>query len=118
MRYTIAHRTRYLYPVPVHESHTIVHLQPRSDFSQYCTRYEITVSPRARVFSYADRYGNDVQHFAVLPEHDTLEVIARSQVVTVRGEPTAPQPLARSQLDADPALPEMWDFVHESRYVQ
>jgi transglutaminase-like putative cysteine protease len=118
MRYTIAHRTRYLYPVPVHESHTIVHLQPRSDFSQYCTRYEISVSPRARVFSYADRFGNDVQHFAVLPEHDTLEVIARSQVVTVRGEPTAPQPLPRRALDADPALEELWDYLHESRYVR
>jgi transglutaminase-like putative cysteine protease len=118
MRFTIAHRTRYRYPVPVHESHTIVHLQPRSDLAQYCTRYELTVSPRARVFSYADRFGNDVQHFAVLPEHDTLEVIARSQVVTARGKARAPAPLRRSVLDEDPAVAELWDFLHESRYVR
>ncbi|HEX3462506.1 MAG TPA: transglutaminase family protein [Candidatus Elarobacter sp.] len=118
MRFTIAHRTRYRYPVPVHESHTIVHLQPRSDVSQYCTRYELTVAPRARVFSYADRFGNDVQHFAVLPEHDTLEVVARSQVVTARGKPKAPAPIRRGEVDADPALLDLWDFLHESRYVR
>jgi transglutaminase-like putative cysteine protease len=118
MRFTIAHRTRYRYPVPVHESHTIVHLQPRSDLAQYCTRYELTVSPRARVFSYADRFGNDVQHFAVLPEHDTLEVVARSQVVTARGKARAPAPVRRVLVDQDPLLEELWDFLHESRYVR
>jgi len=117
MRFTIAHRTRYRYPVPVHESHTIVHLQPRSDPGQFCTRYELAVSPRARVFSYADRFGNDVQHFAVLPEHNTLEVVARSQVTTARGKARPPAPLRRSEVDADPALGELWDFLHESRYV-
>ncbi|HEY0394393.1 MAG TPA: transglutaminase family protein [Candidatus Elarobacter sp.] len=118
MRFTIAHRTRYHYPTPVHESHTICHLQPRSDVAQFCTRYELTVSPRARVFSYADRFGNDVQHFAVLPEHDTLEVIARSQVTTQRGKAKPPAPLRRRLVDDDPGLPDMWDFLHESRYVR
>jgi transglutaminase-like putative cysteine protease len=118
MRFTIAHRTRYRYPVPVHESHTIVHLQPRSDLAQYCTRYELTVSPRARVFSYADRFGNDVQHFGVLPEHDELEIVARSQVVTARGKARAPEPVRRAEVDADPARLDLWDFLHESRYVR
>lgn len=118
MRFTIAHRTRYHYPVPVHDSHTIVHLQPRSDISQYCTRYDLSVSPRVRIFSYADRFGNDVQHFAILPEHDQLEVVARSQVVTARGPGVAPSPLPRSLVDDDPALDEMWDYLRESRYVR
>jgi transglutaminase-like putative cysteine protease len=117
MRYTIAHRTRYYYPVPVHDSHTIVHLQPRSDASQYCTRYELSVSPRTRVFSYADRFGNDVQHFAILPEHAMLEVIARSQVVTARGAPMAPEPLPRNLVDADPQRDELFDFLNGSRYI-
>jgi transglutaminase-like putative cysteine protease len=117
MRYTIAHRTRYYYPVPVHDSHTIVHLQPRSDASQYCTRFELSVSPRTRVFSYSDRFGNDVQHFAILPEHPMLEVIARSQVVTARGAAFAPEPLPRRLIDDDPLLDDLFDFVHESRYI-
>jgi transglutaminase-like putative cysteine protease len=118
MRYTIGHRTRYHYPVPVHDSHTIVHLQPRSDISQYCTRYELSVSPRTRVFSYADRFGNDVQHFAILPEHDRLEVIARSQVVTARGPGVAPAGLPRSLIDDDPQLDEMFDYLCESRLIK
>jgi transglutaminase-like putative cysteine protease len=118
MRFTIAHRTRFRYPVPVHESHTIVHLQPRSDTSQYCTKYELTVAPRARVFTYGDRFGNDVQHFAVLPEHDTLEIIARSQVVTARGAARPPAPTRRSLVDDDPLRDELWDLLHESRYVR
>ncbi len=69
------------------------------------------------MFGYADRFGNDVQHFAVLPEHDTLEVVARSQVTTARGKARPPAPLRRSEVDADPALGELWDFLHESRYV-
>lgn len=118
MRFTIAHRTRYKYPTPVHESHTICHLQPRSDITQYCTRYELSVNPRTRVFSYADRFGNDVQHFAILPEHDQLEVVARSQVVTARGPGAAPAPLARSLVDDDPVLDELYDYLAESRYVK
>lgn len=118
MRFTIAHRTRYRYPTPVHESHTIVHLQPRSDVTQYCTRYELSVTPRTRVFSYADRFGNDVQHFAILPEHDLLEVVARSQVVTARGPGTAPAPLPRALVDDDPLLDELYDYLAESRYVK
>jgi transglutaminase-like putative cysteine protease len=118
MRFTIAHRTRYRYPTPVHESHTIVHLQPRSDTSQYCTQFELHVTPRVRVFSYADRFGNDVQHFAVLPQHETLEIVARSQVTTARGKARPPAPLRRSLVDDDPGMAEMWDFLHESRYVR
>lgn len=118
MRFTIAHRTRYRYPAPVHESHTIVHLQPRSDTAQYCTQYELNVTPRTRVFSYADRFGNDVQHFAVLPEHETLEIVARSQVVTARGKAHPPAPLRRRLVDDDPLIGELWDFLHQSRYVR
>ncbi len=117
MRYTIFHRTAYRYEGPVHESHTVLHLQPRSDLTQYCTQFSIEVTPRARLFSYADRFGNDVQHFAVLPEHDTLEIVARSYVVTVRGEPRAPAPLPRALIDADPQRAELYDFLHESAYV-
>jgi transglutaminase-like putative cysteine protease len=117
MRFTIAHRTRYHYPVPVHDSHTIVHLQPRSDINQYCTRFELSVSPRTRVFSYADRFGNDVQHFAILPEHDQLEIVARSQVVTARGDGAPGSGMPRSLIDQDPQRDELWDYLHESRYV-
>ena len=117
MRYTIFHRTAYRYEGPVHESHTVLHLQPRSDMTQYCTQFTLDIAPRTRLFSYADRYGNDVQHFAVLPEHDTLEIVARSYVVTARGEAGPPAPLSRGLIAADPQLDTLYDFLHESAYV-
>jgi transglutaminase-like putative cysteine protease len=118
MEFTILHQTTYRYPEKIHESYSIVHLQPRSDTTQYCTKFELNVAPRARVFSYADRFGNDVQHFAVLPDHDVLSVAARSSVITVRpAEPIVPAPVTLADLAADPELPWLFDEVRESQYI-
>ena len=118
MQFTILHQTTYRYPEKIHESYSIVHLQPRSDATQYCTKFELNVAPRARVFSYADRFGNDVQHFAVLPDHDVLSVTARSSVITVRPVvPPIPAPVTRAELRADPALPWLFDELRESQYI-
>ncbi len=118
MEFTILHQTTYRYLEKIHESYSIVHLQPRSDTTQYCTKFELNVAPRARVFSYADRFGNDVQHFAVLPDHDVLSVTARSSIVTVRpAVPAIPSPVTRGDLAADPAVSWLYDEVRESMYV-
>ena len=117
MRYTIVHRTAYRYPGPVTRSHTVVHLQPRSDLTQYCTGFSIEVSPRARIFAYTDRFANDVQHFAVLPAHDALTILAQATVVTARGPAIAPPPIPLALILADPALDDFSDFLHDSRYV-
>jgi len=118
MEFTIAHTTAYAYPDPVSESYTVVHLQPHSDLVQFCRRYELDVTPKARVLSYVDRFGNGVQHFAILPTHDRLTVTARSNVTTAL-VPSKWQPTeaTRARLDADPQLDVLWDFVRESPYV-
>ena len=119
MEYTIAHQTTYYYAESVNESYTVLHLQPRSDQHQFCTRYTIDVSPYARVNSYADRFGNDVQHFAILPPHESLSITTRSNVVTMLDhEPPLPADATRAQLDADHKLERLYDFLHESAYVK
>ena len=119
MEYTIDHQTTYYYPASVYESYTVLHLQPRSDQHQFCTRYVLDVSPSARVHSHADRYGNDVQHFAILPRHSSLSVTTHSSVVTLLDhEPAPPLEATRALLDADPQLESYYDFLHESAYVQ
>ena len=119
MEYTIAHQTTYYYAESVNESYTVLHLQPRSDQHQFCTRYTIEVSPYARVNSYADRFGNDVQHFAILPPHESLSITTRSNVVTMLDhEPPLPADATRTQLDADHKLERLYDFLHESAYVK
>ncbi len=118
MEFTILHQTTYRYPQKIHESYSIVRLRPRSDASQYCTKYELNVAPRTRVFSYVDRFGNDVQHFAVLPEHDVLSITARSSVITVRSpEPEIPAPVTAAELALDPELRWLYEELHESQYV-
>jgi transglutaminase-like putative cysteine protease len=95
-----------------------VRLRPRSDSSQYCTKYELNVAPRARIFAYSDRFGNDVQHFAVLPDHDVLSITARSSVITVRPPtPVVPSPITKNQLTDDPNVRWLYDELHESQYV-
>jgi transglutaminase-like putative cysteine protease len=112
------HQTTYRYPNKIHESYSIVRLRPRSDTTQYCTQFELTVAPRTRIFSYADRFGNDVQHFAVLPDHDVLSITARSAVITVRPpNPGPPAPVTKEQLASDPNLRWLYDELHESQYV-
>jgi transglutaminase-like putative cysteine protease len=118
VEFTILHQTTYRYPQKIHESYSIVRLRPRSDSSQYCTKYELNVAPRTRVFAYVDRFGNDVQHFAVLPEHDVLSITARSSIITVRPpEPEIPAPVSAADLALDPELRWLYEELHESQYV-
>jgi transglutaminase-like putative cysteine protease len=118
LEFTILHQTTYRYPEKIHESYSIVHLQPRTDATQYCTKFELTIAPRVRPFAFSDRFGNDVHHFAVLPDHDVLSVVARSSIITVRpSDPAIPSPVTRADLDADPAVPWLFDELHESMYV-
>ncbi len=82
-------------------------------------KYDITVSPRTRVFSYADRFANDVQHFSVLPDHDALTIVSRSQVVTVRSHaPPAPVGVDRAMIEDDPIYGSLYDMLAPSRYVE
>jgi transglutaminase-like putative cysteine protease len=113
LEFTILHQTTYRYPSKIHESYTVCHLQPLSDTSQYCTKYELQIAPRARVFTYIDRFGNQVQHFGVLPDHDLLSIIARSSVATVRPNPG----VTRELLIDDPAYATMYDYLRESAYI-
>jgi transglutaminase-like putative cysteine protease len=118
LEFTILHQTTYRYPVKIHESYTVCHLQPLSDTTQYCTKYELQVSPRARVFTYVDRFGNHVHHFGVLPDHDVLSIAARSAVATVRlGTPEPTGGATRELLISDPLYATMYDYLHESTYV-
>jgi transglutaminase-like putative cysteine protease len=119
VQFTVVHQTSYRYQEQVHESFSVVHLQPCSDATQYCTRYELQVTPATRVFSYRDRFGNDVQHFAVLPDHDRLSIVARSEVMTVRpADPPIPAPTTRRALAADPAVRWMFDELTEGGYIR
>lgn len=119
MEYQIDHQTTYYYADPVYESYTVLHLQPRSDHNQFCTRYVLELSPKGRVHSYTDRFGNDVQHFALMPAHPSLSIVTHSNVVTtLEHDPPIPAEATRTLLEADSALETYYDFLHESTFVR
>jgi transglutaminase-like putative cysteine protease len=78
--YSIRHLTRFRYKDPVSESIMETRMHPRSDHSQHCLSFSLSVSPRCRVFSYRDHYGNIVQHFDIPGDHDQLVIVAESLV--------------------------------------
>jgi transglutaminase-like putative cysteine protease len=78
--YSIRHLTRFRYSRPISESIMETRMNPRSDSSQHCLTFTLSVSPRCRVFSYRDHLGNNVQHFDIPGEHNQLVIIAESVV--------------------------------------
>jgi transglutaminase-like putative cysteine protease len=78
--YSIRHLTRFRYSHPISESIMETRMHPRSDSSQHCLNFALSVSPRCRVFSYRDHLGNNVQHFDIPGEHTQLVIVAESIV--------------------------------------
>ena len=55
MYYTVRHLTKFVYSNEISESIMETRMHPRSDEYQRCLAFQLSVSPRCRVFSYRDR---------------------------------------------------------------
>ncbi len=97
--FSIRHLTRFRYSRPISESIMETRMHPRSDSSQHCLTFSLSVSPRCRVFSYRDHLGNNVQHFDIPGEHNQLVIVAES-VVEIQPAPDVPASLAPDAWDA------------------
>jgi transglutaminase-like putative cysteine protease len=78
----IRHLTQYHYAEPVRESVMELWMQPWKGAGQRLISFELDLDPAARLFSYADPYGNAVYHFDVPQPHDRLDILARAAVET------------------------------------
>jgi transglutaminase-like putative cysteine protease len=117
--YAIRHVTRFTYASPVSESLMEVRMQPRSDGTQRCLRFELGIQPRARVLGYRDYVGNSIHHFNVPARHGELTVTARAHVqmdplVTL---PEALPDQAWTAVDTWAQEGEYWDFRHPSHFA-
>ena len=79
----VRHVTQYHYAEQVRESVMELWMQPQKSGSQRLVSFEVEVEPHARLFSYADAFGNAVYHFDVPQPHSQLRIEARSAVETV-----------------------------------
>jgi len=118
--YSIRHLTRFRYSHPISESIMEVRMNPRSDATQHCLAYTLSVSPRCRVFSYRDHLGNHVQHFDIPGEHNQLVIVAESIVEKQqqREIPSFLTPEAWQTLDTMIEEGDYWEMLLPSRYVE
>jgi transglutaminase-like putative cysteine protease len=117
--YAIRHVTRFTYESPVSESLMEVRMQPRTEGTQRCLRFELGIQPRGRVLGYRDYLGNSIHHFDVPARHGQLTVTARAHV-QVDEPPPLPEALpeaAWDEADGWTREGEYWDLRHPSRFA-
>lgn len=91
VRYRIIHRTTYTYESPVTVGHYIARLEPRSLPFQECPWHEISIRPvPMQRAEREDSFGNTCVYFEIEGSHQKLEVIARSLVEVLPGDPVDP----------------------------
>ena len=120
MFYAIRHFTRYRYSHPIRQSLMEVRMHPRSESAQRCFTFQLSVSPRARIFSYTDHLGNLVHHFDVPAQHNQLTIIADA-LVDVDPPSELPPSLgleAWDDLDNMVLREDYWDMLMPSYFAR
>jgi transglutaminase-like putative cysteine protease len=89
-------------------------MQPQKGGAQRLVSFELDIEPPARLFSYADAFGNAVYHFDVPQPHQSLRIEARSAVET-NPRVDLPEALDMAEWDrarADFIMAEAFEFLH------
>lgn len=118
MKYSITHRTVYIYSGPVSDSYNDAHLCPVSDELQSCESFDLQIHPgNPTPLKRLDFYTNQVHHFEIVPPHTTLEVIASSVVETFADQRDLEVPSVHDQLNGLGTDERFYDFVNASERV-
>jgi transglutaminase-like putative cysteine protease len=120
MFYAIRHFTRFRYSRPISQSMMEVRMHPRSEGSQRCFTFQLSVNPRARIFSYTDHHGNLVHHFDLPAAHQQLTIIVDS-LVNLDAQPETPERLEPGAWDELEKLVESsdhWNMLMPSRFAR
>lgn len=120
MYYAIRHYTRYNYNRPVAESMMEVRMHPRTEWMQRCFTFQLSISPRARIFSYTDHNSNLIHHFDIPEPHKQLTIIADA-LVDIDAPPPLPSGLAPGAWDRLDQLIEAedyWDMLMPSQFAR
>jgi transglutaminase-like putative cysteine protease len=120
MFYAIRHFTQYRYERPIRQSIMEVRMHPRNETIQRCFTFQLSVSPRARIFAYNDHTGNIIHHFDIPGAHRRLTIIADA-LVDVDPPMELPESLganAWEELDKLIASDDYWDMLMPSTFVR
>ncbi|MFZ0294650.1 MAG: transglutaminase family protein [Candidatus Sulfotelmatobacter sp.] len=120
MFYAIRHFTRYRYSRSVWQSMMEVRMHPRSEGNQRCFVFQLSVNPRARIFSYTDSYGNLVHHFDLPARHSQLTIISDA-LVNIEPQPPIPEDIeceAWQELEDLVEKKDYWDMLMPSHFAR
>ena len=118
MYFSIRHLTKFLYASQVSESIMETRMHPRSDQYQRCLTFQLSVTPRCRVFSYRDHLANHVHHFDIPGQHGQLVIVAES-LVEMQPQPLLPEslfPQSWDDLDAEVHEGDFWEMLLPSEF--
>jgi transglutaminase-like putative cysteine protease len=120
MYYSIRHLTKFLYSNEISESVMETRMHPRSDNSQRCLMFHLSVSPRCRVFSYRDHLANHVHHFDIPGMHGQLVIVAESlvEVQPALRIPESLTPDAWTDLDSTVEQGDYWEMLLPSEFTE
>jgi transglutaminase-like putative cysteine protease len=104
MQYAIRHISQFEYDRAIRESVMEVRVCPRTEAQQHCYSHDLSVTPRAQIFSYQDSVGNIVHHFDIPEEHDRLVLESRARV-EVHAPPDLPASLRRASVRSSSTTP-------------
>jgi transglutaminase-like putative cysteine protease len=125
VRYHVSHITRYVYGDSVPLCHNILHLEPRRTDRQRVLAHSLSIAPNPIARSQRlDFFGNPVTWFSIQEPHDTLSIVARSEVDVQPFDPPAglwlpnwEQAVAMLSVPSSPDLLDARQFTLESPFV-
>lgn len=119
MVFSIRHLTKFVYAQPVSESIMETRMHPRSDINQHCLTFQLSVTPRCRVFGFRDHLANHVHHFDIPGMHRQLVIVAESLVEMQPREPVpASLPAdAWEALDREIHEGDFWEMLLPSEFA-
>lgn len=120
MYYAITHLTIYNYSEPINDSVMEVRMQPRSDETQRCPRFDLHISPPAKVFNHRDHLGNSIHTFDIPAPHTKLAIKAEA-VVEVKDNLNLPNALPMSawdEIDKQAKHHEYYDMLLPGQYAR
>src|SRR5450631_1968707 len=83
MRYQITYESTYRYTAPVVGNFNRLRMRPRSDGTQRCEHFDISVTPNPdRVATYEDLFGNEVTEVLVAAPLQRLRIQIDATVAT------------------------------------
>jgi len=121
--YQVDHFTELNYSDFIWENIFILTMKPIETSFQKIKNYHLTISPKAKLFSYKDHYGNNKHFFNLLLKHKSLKIHSTFKVIVEKAFPAKREESKNSPHEikkqaSDIKSFESWDWLKESDFTK